>query len=56
MKWAAWGSGRPCTSFAQYHEWRVEDPSQSPPRTLVCDKCGKHVPAAPADEDYEVSL
>ena len=36
-----------------YHDWQLLDPSEPPPRTLVCTRCGKHVPPWPSDPDYK---
>jgi hypothetical protein len=36
------------------HDWRLVDPDEPPPRRMVCRICGKHVPAEPADDDYEL--
>ena len=35
------------------HAWRLVDPKQPTPRTLVCDVCGKHAPPQPGDSDYD---
>jgi hypothetical protein len=44
---------RLCVEPGDYHDWTVKNPWEPPPRTLICQKCGKHAPAAPSDDDYE---